>query len=131
MVGRSTELGSACEFHQGEERSDMATRVPYIDPNVEHVGVSRLRTLNASNLRNFEKTLVIQDNNTPLAVLLTYDQFLLMQKQLQAVLDTIVVLTDDQECTALRDGLKAVQEGRTRSLAEIRAGLKQKVARGK
>jgi len=38
----------------------MATRVPYIDPNVEHVGVSRLRTLNASNLRNFEKTLVIQ-----------------------------------------------------------------------
>ena len=109
----------------------MATRVPYIAPNVEHVGVSRLRTLNASNLRNFEKTLVIQDNNTPLAVLLTYDQFLLMQKQLQAVLDTIEVLTDDQECTALRDGLKAVQEGRTRSLAEIRAGLKQKVARGK
>jgi len=50
---------------------------------------------------------------------------------LQAVLDTIEVLTDDQECTALRDGLKAVQEGRTRSLAEIRAGLKQKVARGK
>ena len=106
----------------------MATRVPYIDPNVEHVGVSRLRTLNATNLRNF-KTLVIQDNNTPLAVLLTYDQFLTMQKRLQAVLETIEVLTDDEECAALRAGLKAVQEGHTRPLAEIRAGLKRKVAR--
>lgn len=109
----------------------MPTCVPYIDPNVEHVGVSRLRTLNASTLRSFEKTLVIQDNNTPLAVLLTYDQFLLMQQQLQAVLDTIEVLTDSEECAALRDGLKAIQEGRTRPLAEIRAGLKQKATRGK
>ena len=108
----------------------MATCVPYIDPNVEHVGVSRLRTLNATNLRNF-KTLVIQDNNTPLAVLLTYDQFLTMQRQLQAVLDTLEVLTDDEECAALREGLKAVREGRTRPLAEIRAGLKHKVTHDK
>jgi hypothetical protein len=56
--------------------------VPYIDPNVEHVGVSRLRELNATKLRQFEKTLVIRDNDTPLAVLLTYEQFLNMQRQL-------------------------------------------------
>ncbi len=104
----------------------MATSVPYIDPNVEHVGVSRLRTLNASNLRTFEKTLVIQDNNTPLAVLLTYDQFLLMQKQLQSVRETLDLLADQDEKAALLDGLKSIQAGKTRSLSEIRASLRGK-----
>lgn len=109
----------------------MATCVPYIDPNVEHVGVSRLRRLNATNLRNFGKTLVIQDNNTPLAVLLAYDQFLSMQKQLQSVLETIEVLTDDDERTALIEGLKAIGEGKSRPLSEIRAALKGKARRAK
>jgi hypothetical protein len=104
----------------------MATSVPYIDPNVEHVGVSRLRTLNATNLRHFDKALVIQDNDTPLAVLLTYDQFLLMQKQLQSVLETVDVMTDDEERTALIDGLRAVSAGKTKPLSEIRAKLKRK-----
>ena len=104
----------------------MATSVPYIDPNVEHVGVSRLRTLNATNLRNFDKALVIQDNDTPLAVLLSYDQFLLMQTQLQAVLATIEVITDEDERTALTQGLEAVRGGRTKPLSQIRAELKKK-----
>jgi hypothetical protein len=104
----------------------MATSVPYIDPNVEHVGVSRLRTLNATNLRHFNKTLVIQDNNTPLAVLLTYEQFLLMQRQLQAVLETVEVLADDEERSALAEGLRAVSEGKTKPLSEIRAALKKR-----
>jgi PHD/YefM family antitoxin component YafN of YafNO toxin-antitoxin module len=102
----------------------MATYVPYIDPNVEHVGVSKLRSLNAKTLRNNDKTFVIQDNNTPLAVLLTYDQFQMMQKQLEAVLETIEVLNDDEERHALIAGLEAVSAGRTRSLSEIRAALK-------
>ena len=57
--------------------------VPYIDPTVEHVGVSRLRKLNASNLRQFDKALVIQDNDKPLAVLLKYDHFLAMQERIR------------------------------------------------
>jgi hypothetical protein len=101
----------------------MATSVPYIDPNVEHVGVSRLRTLNATNLRHFDKALVIQDNDKPLAVLLTYDQFLLMQRQLESALETVEVLTDDEERSLLADGLRAVSEGRTKPLSEIRAAL--------
>lgn len=109
----------------------MAICVPYIDPNVEHVGVSRLRSLNATNLRNFDKTLVIQDNNTPLAVLLAYDQFLSMQRQLQAVLETVEVLTDEDEITALIEGLKAISGGKSRPLSEIRAALKGKAIRAK
>jgi len=104
----------------------MATSIPYIDPNVEHVGVSRLRTLNATNLRHFNKTLVIQDNDTPLAVLLTYEQFLSMQKQLQAVLETVGLIADDEERSALVAGLQSLSEGRTKPLSEIRAALKRK-----
>jgi hypothetical protein len=100
--------------------------VPYIDPSVEHVGVSRLRKLNATKLRQFDKTLVIQDNDKPLAVLLGYDQFLLMQTQLQAVLQTVEVITDQEERSALAEGLRAVSEGRTKPLSAIRAALKQK-----
>jgi hypothetical protein len=101
----------------------MTSSVPYIDPNVEHVGVSKLRTLNATNLRHFNKALVIQDNDKPLAVLLTYDQFLLMQRQLQAVLETVEILADDEERSALAEGLRAVSEGKTKPLSEIRAAL--------
>jgi len=100
--------------------------LPYIDPNVEHVGVSRLRKLNATKLRQFDKTLVIQDNDTPLAVLLGYDQFLLMQTQLQAVLATVEVITDPEERSALTAGLRAVSEEKTKPLSEIRAALRQK-----
>ena len=104
----------------------VSTSVPYIDPNVEHVGVSRLRTLNATKLRSFNKALVIQDNETPLAVLLTYEQFLSMQRQLQAVLETVEVMTDDEERSALIAGLQALSEGRAKPLSEIRAALKRK-----
>ncbi len=103
----------------------MATTVPFIDPNVEHVGVSRLRKLNATNLRKFEKTLVIQDNDKPLAVLLAYEQFLVIQRQLQAVLGTLEVLTDDEERSELLAGLDDLRAGRTRPLREIRSGLKR------
>ncbi len=102
----------------------MATGIPYIDPNVEHVGVSRLRKLNAATLRQFDKTLVIQDNDTPLAVLLTYEQFLTMQRQLQSVLETIDVVFDEEESAGLLQGLKDVAGGRVKALSEIRASLK-------
>jgi hypothetical protein len=107
-----------------------STGVPYIDPNVEHVGVSRLRKLNATNLRTFEKALVIQDNDTPLAVLLTYEQFLTMQRELQALLGTIEVLTDDDERAALFAGLEDMNAGKTKSLAKVRASLRKKAQSG-
>ena len=56
--------------------------IPYLDPGVQHVGISRLRALNVAQLRALDKTLVIQDNDEPLAVLLKYDQFLAMQERM-------------------------------------------------
>jgi len=53
--------------------------IPYLDPNVQHVGISRLRALNVTQLRELDKTLVIQDVDEPLAVLLKYEHFLAMQ----------------------------------------------------
>ena len=55
--------------------------IPYLDPSVQHVGISRLRALNVTQLRELDKTLVIQDNEEPLAVLLKYDQFMAMQNK--------------------------------------------------
>jgi hypothetical protein len=56
--------------------------IPYVDPNVQHVGISRLRALNVSQLRELDKTWVIQDNDEPLAVLLRYEHFLAMQEKI-------------------------------------------------
>jgi hypothetical protein len=57
--------------------------IPYVDPSVQHVGISRLRALNVSHLRALDKTLVIQDNDKPLAVLLKYEHFLAMQEKIR------------------------------------------------
>jgi translation initiation factor IF-3 len=57
--------------------------IPYLDPNVQHVGISRLRALNVAQLRELDKTLVIQDNDKPLAVLLKYEQFVTMQEMIR------------------------------------------------
>jgi PHD/YefM family antitoxin component YafN of YafNO toxin-antitoxin module len=103
--------------------------IPYIDPNVRHVGVSKLRELNASKLKELgkegEPTLVIQDNDTPLAVLLSYDKFLMMQEKLTAVLNTIELLTDSAEKDALFASMDDVKHHRVRSLSEIEAEMKQ------
>lgn len=57
--------------------------IPYLDPSVQHVGVSKLRALNIEQLRDLDKTLVIQDNDKPLAVLLRFEQFMAMQEQIR------------------------------------------------
>lgn len=57
--------------------------LPYVDPTVQHVGVTRLRTLNVTQLRELDKTLVIQDNDKPIAVLLRYEHFMAMQEKIQ------------------------------------------------
>ncbi|HTW59081.1 MAG TPA: hypothetical protein VMD99_13195 [Terriglobales bacterium] len=53
--------------------------IPYLDPNVQYVGISRLRAFNATQLKELDKTLVIQDNDKPLAVLVKYEHLLAMQ----------------------------------------------------
>lgn len=100
--------------------------IPFIDQNVEHVGTTRLRQLNSTKLKKNRKTLVIQENDTPLAVLLNYEQYLIMQKQLISLLETIDVLANQEEVDALKAGLGDLEEGRTKSIAEIRSSLSKR-----
>ena len=103
----------------------MATlTIPFIDQNVEHVGTTRLRELNSTKLRNNKKTLVIQENDTPLAVLLNYEQYLIMQDRLVSLLETIEVLSTNEDMDALKAAFADLNAGRTRSIADIRSGLK-------
>ena len=104
----------------------LAKEIPYIDPDVEHVGVSTLRTMNAASLRGSSKTLVIRDNNTPVAVLLAYDSFLSMQEQMERLLSTIELLSDDEERSLLLAGLKQFKSGKMKSLDDIEKSLRQK-----
>jgi hypothetical protein len=67
--------------HRFSLRQTNQVSIPYLDPSVQHVGISRLRALNVTQLRELDKTLVIQDNETPLAVLLKYEHFLAMQDE--------------------------------------------------
>ena len=98
--------------------------IPYIDPRVEHVGVSNLRQLDGKKLRQMDdKTLVIQEHNTPLAVLLSYEQYLIIQDQLQTVVDCFELLSSPEETAALISGLRDLRDGNTRSIGEIRKDL--------
>jgi hypothetical protein len=98
---------------------------PRIDPSVRHIGVSKLRGLNAEKLRENDETFVIQDNDKPLAVLLTYDTFLAMQEQLDTVRNTVTLLTDVADVAALRKGLDDLKSGRFEALEEIKKELKK------
>ena len=100
--------------------------IPRIDRSVEHVGVSRLRKLNSDDLKTMEKTLVLQENDQPLAVLLTYEKYLVLQDQLDSLMRTIYVLSNKDESSALRAGIEDVDKGRTKGLHEIKAGLNKK-----
>jgi PHD/YefM family antitoxin component YafN of YafNO toxin-antitoxin module len=100
--------------------------IPFIDPNVERVGVSKLRTLNASNLGHVNKTIVIQDNDKPLAVLLNYEQYMAIQNKLQEALDTLELLSKTENASALLSGLKDITEGRVSPLTEVDPQLKVK-----
>src|SRR5437870_323380 len=87
----------------------------YIDPTIEHVGVSRLRQLNATNLGKLTKMLVIQDNDTALAVVVRYEQYLAMQNKLEQALRTIQSLS----ARGLTEGLQDAASGRVTPLSKI------------
>lgn len=99
---------------------------PVIDPTIKHVGVSKLRELNATALKETDDTFVIQDNNTPLAVLLTYEKFLLMQEKLTSVMNTLELLTESKELAGILAGIEEMNAGRARRLADIEAELEKK-----
>jgi len=110
---------------EGETNMGLAA-FPVIDPTIKHVGVSKLRELNATALKETDDTFVIQDNNTPLAVLLTYEKFLIMQQKLMSVMNTLELLTESKELSGLLAGIEEMQTGRARSLDEIEAELEKK-----
>ena len=99
---------------------------PHIDPTVKHVGVSKLRGLNADKLRETTDTFVIQENEKPLAVLLTYDKFMAMQEELNAVARTVAMLCDNAELEALKAGIEDTKAHRVRTIDAIDADLKKK-----
>src|SRR5262245_9167592 len=92
---------------------------PTIDPTVKHVGVSKLRGLNADKLRETTDTFVIQEADEPLAVLLTYDKFLAMQEKLRAVANVIDLISNPAEVEAMDAAFADVQADRIESLESI------------
>lgn len=100
--------------------------IPVIDPNVQHVGVSKLRTLNATRLRSLDKTLVIQDDDKPLAVVLSYEQFMEMQQEREQILATLETVFEKEESANLSTALKQTREGNTKPFSSVRKTLREK-----
>jgi hypothetical protein len=100
--------------------------LPNIDPTIKHVGVSKLRGLNASKLKEqTDDTLVIQENDTPLAVLFSYRRFLEIKQEFDSLVNTIEMLSSDTEKKSLIEAFEDLRAGRVRSLAEIEADLEK------
>ena len=100
----------------------MSISIPnsYVNPKVRTLGVSKLRLMNASQLRDIDKTLVIQEGDQPLAVLLKYEDFIAMQQQLLSVLETQAVLSDKGAFDSIMAGRTDVRSGNTRTIEEVR-----------
>jgi hypothetical protein len=97
---------------------------PDIDPQIRHVGVSKLRDLNATKLKEQQdETLVIQENDTPLSVLFSYKRYQEMRAEFNALMSMVEMLTNKSEMNGLLAGLEDVRVGRVRSLADIEADL--------
>ena len=98
--------------------------IPNIDPSVRYVGVSKLRDLNAAKLKEqHEETLVIQENDTPLAVLFSYKRFLEIKEEFNAFASMIELLSNETEHKGLLQAFEDVRAGRVRPLSEIEAEL--------
>jgi len=106
----------------------MATSaLPRLDPDVKYVGVSKLRDLNATKLKDDQgTTYVLQENDQPLAVLLSYERYLIIQEQLASVMNAIEMLSDPDERAGLTAGFHDLKNDRTRPFSKIKAGLREK-----
>jgi len=99
--------------------------IPVIDPNVKFVGISKLRDLNATKLREDSRTTyVFQDNDQPLAVLLSYDRYLAMQRQLEGIVALVEMLNDETEREGVATGLKEAAAGYTKPFARVKSALR-------
>jgi len=100
--------------------------LPNIDPNIKHVGVSKLRGLNASKLKEHtEDTLVIQENDKPLAVLFSYERFLEIKQEFDALINMIEMLANESERKSLVQAFEDIRLGRVRPLDEIEAEMEK------
>ncbi len=91
----------------------------YIDTTIEHVGVSKLRQLSAMNLGKLKNMLVVRENDTALAVVMRYEQYLNMQNQLEEALRTIQAYHSD----GLAQGLQDAATGRIKRMSEVDPAL--------
>jgi PHD/YefM family antitoxin component YafN of YafNO toxin-antitoxin module len=97
-----------------------------INPQIKFVGVSKLRDLNATKLREqTDDALVIQENDTPLSVLLSYKRYLAMREEYNAMLSMIEMLSNEKERTGILSAFEDIRAGRVRSLDEIEADLER------
>lgn len=87
----------------------------YIDPTIEHVGVSKLRQLNATNLGKMDHMLVVRENDTALAVVIRYEKYLAMQNQLVDALRTIQAYQNDN----LGQGLADAASGNIKRMKDV------------
>lgn len=106
----------------------MATcALPKIDPAVKYVGVSKLRDLNASKLKDDrETTYVLQENDQPLAVLLSYERYLMIQEELASIMNTLELLSSPDERKGVLAGMEDAKNGRTKPFSRVRAAMKEK-----
>lgn len=101
--------------------------LPRIDPDVKYVGVSKLRDLNATKLKDDQgTTYVLQENDQPLAVLLSYERYLIIQEQLASVMSAVEMLSDPDERAGLMAGIQDLKNGQTRPFSKVKAALREK-----
>ena len=101
--------------------------IPVIDPGVKYVGVSKLRDMNASKLKDSQDTTyVLQENDKPLAVLLSFERYLIIQQKMQTLMNTLELLGNKEEQLGVVTGIKEVAAGQGRSLSDIKAALKKR-----
>ena len=97
-----------------------------INPQIKFVGVSKLRDLNATKLRDqADEALVIQENDTPLSVLFSYQRYLAMREEFTAMLSMIEMLSNDKERGGILAAFEDLRAGRVRSLDDIEADLEK------
>jgi hypothetical protein len=77
-------------------------------------------------LKETEDTYVIQENEVPLAVLLRYERFLIMQEQIQSMLNTVELIQDSTELSGLITAMREFREGSTRKLSDVDPAFKRK-----
>jgi len=88
--------------------------------------VSKLRDLNATKLREqTDETLVIQENDIRLAVLLPYKRYLEIREEFNSLLNLLELVGNETERKGLIAAFEDIRAGRIRSLDEIEADLEK------